>query len=255
MNIRIFHMAAEASKERGGYRWAALRQWFPDTGRQHYFLFNELLTEDRPLGPALEHAQNAVLESSVTSVGTVYVIGATAWFDDGETFVEWPEFLGFECQGENGNKLRDVVDAECDFPVPAAPTYRVSPELLVQIMRSCASPEGGCENCPLDGMMMPYCHDWVLTRAVELIEAQAKRIGSLEEELRWIPVSERKPETVPCGVGTEYSEAVSVLTTGRKVLAAVWNGSEWLCDRDYWEAWGEEITHWRSVLPLPKEGA
>ena len=77
---------------------------------------------------------------------------------------------------------------------------------------------------------------------------------------RWIPVEERLPETVPCSSGTAYSEAVNVLTDGRKVLTAIWNGERFLCDADYWEAWGEKITHWTPVLlPLPehpgKDGA
>ena len=75
---------------------------------------------------------------------------------------------------------------------------------------------------------------------------------------RWIPVMERLPDLIPCGAGTGYSEAVNVLTDGRKVLTAVWNGTRFLCDADYWEAWGEKITHWTPVLlPLPdgpKEG-
>ena len=70
---------------------------------------------------------------------------------------------------------------------------------------------------------------------------------------RWIPVDERLPETVPCSAGTAYSEAVNVLTDGRKVLTAIWNGERFLCDADYWEAWGEKITHWTPVLlPLPE---
>lgn len=70
---------------------------------------------------------------------------------------------------------------------------------------------------------------------------------------RWIPVDERLPETVPCSAGTAYSEAVNVLTDGRKVLTAIWNGERFLCDADYWEAWGEKITHWTPVLlPIPE---
>lgn len=73
------------------------------------------------------------------------------------------------------------------------------------------------------------------------------------EARRWIPVEERLPDLVPCGAGTGYSEAVNVLTSGRKVMAAVWDGVDWLCDMDYWEAWGEVITHWTPVLlPLPE---
>ena len=70
---------------------------------------------------------------------------------------------------------------------------------------------------------------------------------------KWISVKERFPDLVPCSAGTAYSEAVNVLTTGRKVLTAIWNGSYWICDAEFWEAEFEEITHWTPVLlPIPE---
>lgn len=69
----------------------------------------------------------------------------------------------------------------------------------------------------------------------------------------WISVTERLPELIPCGAGTAYSEAVNVLTTGRKVLTAIWDGFDWTCDAEFWDSEDEEITHWTPVLlPLPK---
>ena len=70
---------------------------------------------------------------------------------------------------------------------------------------------------------------------------------------KWIPVTERLPDTIPCGAGTEYSEAVNVLTSGRKVLTAIWDGKDFIADAEFWEAENEEITHWTPVLlPLPE---
>ena len=70
---------------------------------------------------------------------------------------------------------------------------------------------------------------------------------------RWIPVTEDLPKLIPCGAGTAYSEAVNVLTTGRKVLTAIWDGTDFIADAEFWEAEGEEITHWTPVLlPLPE---
>ena len=70
---------------------------------------------------------------------------------------------------------------------------------------------------------------------------------------KWISVDERKPDLIPCGAGTAYSEAVNVLTDGRKVLTAIWNGVHWICDAEFWDAEFEEITHWTPVLlPLPQ---
>ena len=69
----------------------------------------------------------------------------------------------------------------------------------------------------------------------------------------WIPVTERLPELIPCNAGTAYSEAVNVLTTGRKVITAIWNGTDFIGDAEFWEAEDEEITHWTPVLlPLPQ---
>lgn len=83
------------------------------------------------------------------------------------------------------------------------------------------------------------------TRLRELAEAER---DALREEQRWIPVTERMPNTIPCNAGTEYSEAVIVWTTGNKAMIAVWDGIDLICPIDFWEAWGEEITHW---MPLP----
>lgn len=69
----------------------------------------------------------------------------------------------------------------------------------------------------------------------------------------WIPVKDRLPETIPSGAGTAYSEAVVVWTSGRKAMTAVWNGERFLCDADYWEAWGEKITHWMPLRNFPTE--
>ena len=66
---------------------------------------------------------------------------------------------------------------------------------------------------------------------------------------KWIPVTERLPELIPCNAGTAYSEAVIVWTDNRKAMVAVWDGIDFLCAAGYWEAWGEKITHW---MPLPE---
>ena len=92
-----------------------------------------------------------------------------------------------------------------------------------------------------------------IDEAADVLEDQQKRIEQLEAERRWVPVTERLPDLSPCDAGTAYSEAVNVLTDGRKVLTAIWNGERFLCDADYWEAWDENITHWTPVLlPLPE---
>lgn len=73
----------------------------------------------------------------------------------------------------------------------------------------------------------------------------------------WIPVTERLPDLIPSNAGTAYSEAVNVLTSGRKVITAIWDGTDFIGDAEFWEAEDEEITHWTPVLlplPQPPEG-
>ena len=71
-------------------------------------------------------------------------------------------------------------------------------------------------------------------------------------ELRRV-IREQKPDLIPCNAGTAYSEAVNVLTSGRKVIEAIWDGTDWIGPFRFWDAEGEEITHWTPVLlPLPE---
>lgn len=74
-----------------------------------------------------------------------------------------------------------------------------------------------------------------------------------QEQRRWIPVTEELPKLIPCRAGTAYSEAVNVLTSDRKVITAIWDGTDWIGPFRFWDAEGEEITHWAPVLlPLPE---
>ena len=70
---------------------------------------------------------------------------------------------------------------------------------------------------------------------------------------QWIPVTERLPDLIPCNAGTAYSEAVIIWTSGRKAMIGVWDGTDFLCAADYWEAYGEETTHWMPMPEPPKE--
>lgn len=94
-----------------------------------------------------------------------------------------------------------------------------------------------------------------LKKFLAVREACAMAIDALQEQenRRWIPVAERLPKLIPSGAGAAYSEAVNVLTSGRKVLTAIWDGTDFIADAEFWDADGEEITHWTPVLlPLPE---
>ncbi len=70
---------------------------------------------------------------------------------------------------------------------------------------------------------------------------------------RWIPVTDRLPDLIPCNAGTAYSEAVIVWTDNRKAMIAVWDGTDFICSASFWNAEGENITHWMPLPEPPKE--
>ena len=85
-------------------------------------------------------------------------------------------------------------------------------------------------------------------------ELATKNQVTSNKKSNWISVNERLPDLIPCNGGTAYSEAVIVWTDGKKAMIAVWDGIDFLCPFDYWEAWGENITHWMPLPTPPKEG-
>lgn len=151
---------------------------------------------------------------------------------------------------------------------------------IIQALRLCGKIDSNCRECKLWGD--DRCVEHLAGAAADIIErltaenadlrkeiewkdmvialaqrkqaeAEAER-DALWEKQRWIPVTERMPNTIPCNAGTEYSEAVIVWTTGNKAMIAVWDGIDFICPTDFWEAWGEEITHWMPLPEAPEEG-
>lgn len=131
---------------------------------------------------------------------------------------------------------------------------------IIQALRCCEKEvcaDGGL--CPLFSDADCIVHlgeaatDLIERLTAENAKAEAER-DALQEKQRWIPVTERMPNTIPCNAGTEYSEAVIVWTTGNKAMIAVWDGIDFICPTDFWEAWGEEITHWMPLPGAPEEG-
>ena len=94
---------------------------------------------------------------------------------------------------------------------------------------------GAKRNDPETGSFTEYLADYLISHGVTVQE--------------WISVKDRLPDLIPCNAGTAYSEAVIAWTSRRKAMIAVWDGIDWIAPFDYWEAWGEEITHW---MPLPE---
>lgn len=100
---------------------------------------------------------------------------------------------------------------------------------------------------------MPYVHAGESIEAdVVISDLKGMKAYDVEPVQEWISVKDRLPDLIPCNVGTAYSEAVIAWTSGRKAMIAVWDGIDWIAPFDYWEAWGEEITHWMPLPELPK---
>lgn len=127
----------------------------------------------------------------------------------------------------------------------------LKPEELVKTLRKYC--EGEIECCRM-GQMGEERRRLVIRKAADQIGRDQKEIAELREKApQWISVEDRMPDTVPCNAGTEYSEAVIVWTNGNKAMIAVYDGIDWICPCDFWEAWGEEITHWMPLPEPPKE--
>lgn len=89
--------------------------------------------------------------------------------------------------------------------------------------------------------------------AADTIEAQQKRIAELEEERRWIPVTERMPEN-DNQVLAIVSGRWENITFDHAYELASWSAEEgWIM-----EAWPElenpEVTHWKPLPESVKEG-
>lgn len=103
---------------------------------------------------------------------------------------------------------------------------------------------------------IPYGYATLCLIAEEMMAEGVTFVPDNNVGNKWISVKDGLPDLIPCSAGTGYSEAVNVLTEGRKVLTAIWDGTEFIADADFWDAEGEKITHWTPVLlPLPEPSA
>ena len=121
-------------------------------------------------------------------------------------------------------------------------------EKLVELMKSQPCLNSDCCSCEENGA---YCE---LYKMADFFIANGVTFAKdTDVPTKWISVEERLPELIPCNAGTAYSEAVIVWTSGKKAMIAVYDGIDFVCPMDFWEAWGEEITHWMPLPDPPKE--
>lgn len=69
---------------------------------------------------------------------------------------------------------------------------------------------------------------------------------------QWVSVDERLPETIQGNGGVNYSEALIVWTSGKKIVTAIFDGENFLGDFSVWEAEDEDILYWMQP-PIPEQ--
>lgn len=131
---------------------------------------------------------------------------------------------------------------------------RFTPEEIARSLRVCHGAAASCEGCICaDGRVQRSpveCRE-LETLAADLIEEQAKRIAELEEQARWIPVSERLPDLTEAEkrriIWDDYAAPVFIaMIKGAKVPTALYFDGEYWYDSD---GAMYAVTHWK---PMPE---
>lgn len=130
---------------------------------------------------------------------------------------------------------------------------RFTPEEIARSLRVCHGAAASCEGCICaDGRVQrspAECRELEIW-AADLIEEQAKRIAELEEQARWIPVSERLPEV------DEDDVEVLVMIKGAKESTTLYVNDE----GEFYAPDGNGgtfylVTHWKSMPKGPEVDA
>ena len=119
---------------------------------------------------------------------------------------------------------------------------------IIKALRHCAVNGSTCRMCPAYNQDSG-CLDRLHAQAAELLEAQRKRIVELEEQRRWIPVTERLPE---------HSGEYLVFRIGHQLLLNYserhrrFNCFDWYSDNEA-EEMHIDGEYWRDLPEPPKE--
>ena len=69
-------------------------------------------------------------------------------------------------------------------------------EEIVKSLRGCSADEMDCKNCVAEwGRKFGYCFNTLRLYAADRLEAPEAEVSRLKEQQRWIPVTERLPES------------------------------------------------------------
>ena len=134
-----------------------------------------------------------------------------------------------------------------------------TPEEITESLRACVK-GNCCRECIQYDDALVHCGDALKRKAVDMIEAQAKRIEELEAELeklreenRLIPVEERKPDeeyAAALAQGDEDVEVIAMIQGGDVATALRYDGDIGVFFAvDDGEFIAYTVTHWK---PMPK---
>lgn len=124
-------------------------------------------------------------------------------------------------------------------------------EQLVHGLRYCSA-VGMCDDCALSTIQKefgaPFCDDRLKSDAADLIVAQAAEIEKLKAQVpRWIPVTERLPESDGDVLTIVNGKVDNVTLIDAYELGSFSKSEGWILEM--WPEWEDpKVTHW---MPLP----
>ena len=101
----------------------------------------------------------------------------------------------------------------------------------------------------LQDLMLAYENDLVLLSVYGKLKRAEERIEELEQERRWIPVSERFPET---NMFNDHFSEMVLTTNGSYFYVSSWCGEGKIWTHPY--IVNLEVTHWQPLPKPPQEG-
>lgn len=135
-------------------------------------------------------------------------------------------------------------------------------EKIAAALRCCRTVD--CGNCP-KGLVLeeagPTCYEQLLPDAADRLEELVDRCARYAEEIavlrqrqRWIPVTERLPETDEFVLAVVSGKPTVNITLENAVqLASFWRDDGWAVSE--WPEWEDpQVSYWMPLPEAPEEG-
>lgn len=119
-------------------------------------------------------------------------------------------------------------------------------EEIVKSLRACG--EMDCSPCKYRRSKEPFCVDALIRDATNLIETQAAEIGLLKAKVpRWIPVTERLPESDGDVLLIVNGKVDNVTLIDAYELGSFSKSEGWILEM--WPEWEDpKVTYWMPLL-------